>query len=109
MTREEIVNSFYYQAAKEAVAYSQKFADNDELQGEVIDAFEKGAEWVYTHQLVDWEQRRYEIAKAVLTNPAFVRIDRYDNGFEVFHVDKTVATALKAADELIKRLKGGEE
>ena len=62
----------------------------------------------FRKKAIDWEQRRYEIAKAVLSNPAFVRIDKYDNGFEVFHVDKTVTTALKAADELIKRLKGGE-
>ena len=58
---------------------------------------------------IDWEQRRYEIAKAVLTNPAFVRRDQYENGIEAFYVDKTVNTALKAADELIERLKGGEE
>ena len=44
MTRKEIENSFHYKASKEAVAYSQQFAHDDNLQGEVVEAFEKGAD-----------------------------------------------------------------
>jgi len=54
---------------------------------------------------IDWEQRRYEIAKAVLSNPAFIRTDKSEI-YEVFYVDASVKTALKVADKLIEELKG---
>ena len=54
---------------------------------------------------IDWEQRRYVIAKAVLSNPAFIRTEKSGN-FEVFYVEPSVKTAIKVADALIKKLKG---
>ncbi len=59
-------------------------------------------------ETIDWEMRRFEIAKAVLSNPAFIRTDEYE-GISAFHVDYSVKTAIKVADTLIKKLKGGEE
>ena len=52
---------------------------------------------------IDWEQRRYEIAKEVL---AKIPVNNYEllanNG-------NKVSIAVKRADALIKELKGGEE
>ena len=47
MTREEVVNSLAYNASKQAVMYSQEFSNDDILQGEVIEAYELGAEYGY--------------------------------------------------------------
>ena len=47
MTREEIISSFAYQKEKAAVEYSQKYANDDELQNTVIDTFGDGAEYGY--------------------------------------------------------------
>lgn len=73
-----------------------------------FDFFIKGAEWADSHPIdttIDWEHRRYEIAKAALSNPALVYTEEI-GPIKAFDIDKTVKNALKAADKLIKELKG---
>lgn len=60
---------------------------------------------------IDWEQRRYEIAKAVLSNPQMIEstrrtVDSYT--YTVNDIDKTIGKAVAIADKLIKELKGGK-
>lgn len=50
---------------------------------------------------IDWEQRRYEIAKDVLC--AWYASGRTDG------LEMDINDAVRTADELIKRLKGGEQ
>ena len=58
------------------------------------------------NQEIDWEQRRYEIAKAVLP----LMIESWE-GFKYWQLCKVKApaAAIDIADELIKQLKGGEK
>ena len=49
---------------------------------------------------IDWEQRRYEIAKEVLSN--------YWNDCKYHDTDEACATAIAIADEMIKQLKESE-
>lgn len=52
---------------------------------------------------IDWEQRRYEIAKDAL---AGIISEESIPGVDPFHyIDKDVSRAIEYADELIKRLK----
>ena len=63
----------------------------------------KNAARKYAQEGIDWEQRRYEIAKDVLTSLMRVR-------FDVGHqLPQRVNLAIAYADELIKQLKGGEK
>jgi hypothetical protein len=56
-----------------------------------------------TYKAIDWEQRRYEIAKDVLTG---IIAEESIPGCDPFHyIDKDVSRAIEYADELIKRLK----
>ena len=61
MTREEVVNSRAYNASKQAVMYSQEFSNDDILQGEVIEAYELGAEYGYQFAIdkaVEWLEKQ---------------------------------------------------
>jgi len=53
---------------------------------------------------INWEQRRYELAKSamqgVLSNPAFCNMQSKES--------ITIKIAIVCADEMIKNLKGGE-
>ena len=63
----------------------------------------KNAAWKYAQEGIDWEQRRYEIAKDVL--PSLMQV-----GFDVgYPLPQRVNLAIAYADELIKQLKGGEK
>ncbi|WP_337659598.1 hypothetical protein [Butyricimonas virosa] len=56
-----------------------------------------------TYKAIDWEQRRYEIAKDVLTG---IIAEESIPGCDPFHyIDKDVSRAIEYADELIKQLK----
>lgn len=56
-----------------------------------------------TDKAIDWEQRRYEIAKDAL---AGIISEESIPGVDPFHyIDKDVSRAIEYADELIKRLK----
>lgn len=56
-----------------------------------------------TYKAIDWEQRRYEIAKDALTG---IISEESIPGTDPFHyIDKDVSRAIEYADELIKRLK----
>lgn len=56
-----------------------------------------------TDKAIDWEQRRYEIAKDAL---AGIISEESIPGTDPFHyIDKDVSRAIEYADELIKRLK----
>lgn len=56
-----------------------------------------------TDKAIDWEQRRYEIAKDVLIG---IIAEESIPGTDPFHyIDKDVSRAIEYADELIKRLK----
>lgn len=56
-----------------------------------------------TDKAIDWEQRRYEIAKDVLTG---IIAEESIPGCDPFHyIDKDVSRAIEYADELIKHLK----
>ena len=56
-----------------------------------------------TDKSIDWEQRRYEIAKDALTG---IISEESIPGVDPFHyIDKDVSRAIEYADELIKRLK----
>ena len=63
----------------------------------------KNAARKYAQEGIDWEQRRYEIAKDVL--PSLMRV-RFDVGYPL---PQRVNLAIAYADELIKQLKGGEQ
>lgn len=54
---------------------------------------------------IDWEQRRYEIAKDILAGYASNSSDRIMNA----NVLDQIETSIKIADVLIDKLKGGEE
>ena len=57
---------------------------------------------------IDWEQRRYEIAKEILPNC----VDFYDDVVRLMDINKIIddstKLAIKYADALIKKLKGKE-
>lgn len=56
-----------------------------------------------TDKAIDWEQRRYEIAKDALTG---IISEESIPGVDPFHyIDKDVSRAIEYADELIKQLK----
>lgn len=56
-----------------------------------------------TDKAIDWEQRRYEIAKDAL---AGIISEESIPGVDPFHyIDKDVSRAIEYADELIKQLK----
>lgn len=56
-----------------------------------------------TDKAIDWEQRRYEIAKDALTG---IISEESIPGVDPFHyIDKDVSRAIEYADELIKHLK----
>lgn len=56
-----------------------------------------------TDKAIDWEQRRYEIAKDAL---AGIISEESIPGTDPFHyIDKDVSRAIEYADELIKQLK----
>lgn len=56
-----------------------------------------------TDKAIDWEQRRYEIAKDALTG---IIAEESISGANPYHYfDEDVSRAIKYADELIKRLK----
>lgn len=57
----------------------------------------KNAARKYAQEGIDWEQRRYEIAKAVL--PSLVG----------YTIPRRVNIAIAYADELIRQLKGGKQ
>lgn len=64
------------------------------------------------HSAIDWEKRRYEIAKAVLSNPQMIESTQRTVGsytYTVNDIDKTIDKAVAIADKLIEKLKGGEE
>ena len=63
----------------------------------------KNAARKYAQEVIDWEQRRYEIAKDVL--PSLMQV-RFDVGYPL---PQRVNLAIAYADELIKQLKGGEQ
>ena len=63
----------------------------------------KNAARKYAQEGIDWEQRRYEIAKDVL--PSLMQV-RFDVGYPL---PQRVNLAIAYADELIKQLKGGEQ
>lgn len=58
---------------------------------------------------IDWEQRRYELAKAsmqgMLSNNSY---DVYDNSFSDKNEEIIASLSIKYADELIKQLKNNE-
>lgn len=59
-----------------------------------------------------WEKRRYEIAKAVLSNPGLIEFETKEiigTMYNITDIPKTVKNAVKIADMLIKELKGGEQ
>lgn len=66
----------------------------------------KNAARKYAQEGIDREQRRYEIAKAVLP----LMIESWE-GFKYWQLCKVKApaAAIDIADELIKQLKGGEQ
>lgn len=80
----------------------------DAIDAEVRKAFIAGADWVYGNREklptsnIDWEQRRYEIAKDVL--PSLMQV-RFDVGYPL---PQRVNLAIAYADELIRQLKGGQ-
>ena len=56
-----------------------------------------------TDKAIDWQQRRYEIAKDALTG---IIAEESISGANPYHYfDEDVSRAIKYADELIKRLK----
>lgn len=56
-----------------------------------------------TDKAIDWEQRRYEIAKDALVG---IISEESIPGTDPFHyIDKDVSRAIEYADELIKHLK----
>jgi hypothetical protein len=62
MTRKEIENSLAYNASKQAVLYSQEFSNDDILQGEVIEAYELGADFGYNFavdKVCEWLRKNY--------------------------------------------------
>lgn len=63
----------------------------------------KNAARKYAQEGIDWEQRRYEIAKDVLQSLMQMR---FDVGYTL---PQRVNLAIAYADELIKQLKGGEQ
>ena len=63
----------------------------------------KNAARKYAQEGIDWEQRRYEIAKDVL--PSLMQV-RFDVGYPL---PQRVNLAIAYADELIRQLKGGEQ
>lgn len=71
-------------------------------QRDVATAVRRAANEVTKHlSEIDWEQRRYEIAKDVLC--AWYASARTDG------IGRDVQDAVLVADELIKQLKGGEQ
>lgn len=60
---------------------------------------------IYLCDHIDWEQRRYEIAKSMLS--AVYKND-YVNDLDLSE-DKIVHDSILYADELIKQLKGGDK
>lgn len=59
---------------------------------------------IYFCDHIDWEQRRYQIAKSML--PAVYKNDH--EGADNMDVDEIVSDSILYADELIKQLKGGK-
>lgn len=58
--------------------------------------------------IIDWEQRRYEIARDCVANTALLNITT-NNREKISQAEFTVETALIYADELIKQLKGEQQ
>lgn len=56
-----------------------------------------------TDKAIDWEQRRYEIARDVLTG--IIAEESIPGADPRHYVDEDVSRAIEYADELIKRLK----
>lgn len=58
---------------------------------------------------INWEARRYELAKAamqgMLSNPTY---DVFDNGFSNANTQLIVSLSIGYADEAVKQLKGGQ-
>lgn len=57
----------------------------------------------FVYDEINWEQRRYEIAKEVLGKLVIWKEDVDEINYE-----RSVRDALQLADELIKQLKGGK-
>ena len=73
-----------------------------QIELETMTAVKKAAR-KYAQEGIDWEQRRYEIAKDVLPSLMQARIDAG------YSLPQRVNLAIAYADELIKQLKGGEK
>lgn len=57
-------------------------------------------------EYIDWEQRRYELAKAamqgILCNSAY---EIYDNGFYKTNIELIASSSIQYADEMVEQLK----
>lgn len=85
-----------------AKSYAKVAVENYDCSGEVLEYELDEIELIPDKQKsdgIDWEQRRYEIAKDVLACRATT------NTFEI-RMDDAVHQAVRCADALIKRLKG---
>lgn len=83
------------------VGYITMLRDDDSLYNASVHDIEIIGD--STDKAIDWEQRRYEIAKDAL---AGIISEESIPGVDPFHyIDKDVSRAIEYADELIKRLK----
>lgn len=90
----QIVSSKFEMGCVTALHEDNKFTKVTSDEIEMIDNWEKE---------IDWEQRRYEIAKDALTG---IIAEESVPGCDPFHyIDEDVSKAVQYADELIKQLK----
>lgn len=91
----QIVSSKFEMGCVTVLHENNKFSDIHSFEVEMIDDWEK--------KEIDWEQRRYEIAKDAL---AGIIAAESIPGCDPFHyIDEDVSRAIEYADELIKHLK----
>lgn len=91
----QIVSSKFEMGYITVLHEDNKFTNVASDEIEMIDDWEK--------KEIDWEQRRYEIAKDVLIG---IIAEESIPGTDPFHyIDKDVSRAIEYADELIKHLK----
>lgn len=91
----KIVSSKFEMGYVTVLREDKKFTNVASDEIEMIDDWEK--------KEIDWEQRRYEIARDALTG---IIAEESISGANPYHYfDEDVSRAIKYADELIKRLK----
>lgn len=89
----QIVSSKFEMGYVTVLHEDNKFTNVASDDIEMIDKWDKA---------IDWEQRRYEIAKDAL---AGIIAEESTPGCDPFHyIDKDVSRAIRYADELIKQL-----